>query len=503
MKKRYLSAAVLLLVITMLASCAPREANRAPGEITSDEVLSAYLEFSPLPRSGAQYPAAIHAYITEHMKTLGIKTKADKYGNLMAFIPATERYKEEKPLIVLCNTYGKIEVAPDMVFDATNGGAAPVLSDDKKTVSADGTSMAAESALGIADALVAADRIIANEKNGTEHRAIRLLFTSDGAKGNSGITSVATDWLDGALLVSLDGAGTSRAGLSSEYVSVLESDTALTPAKTTVKYAYVIAVSDYFGGAFGTDKDFPNPLDALIEILAAVNNSGIHYNLCSIRGGDDALTAPKEATAILAMDDYEQKRFLQVFSDASKSLDNGTGSISITQTVVPEYSIADSDTSRVVTQLFSLSSSDFTAENENLSGVFIGSVDLSEGRFVCKAAVIGSDLETVDKVSGECDSIPLLSGIPIKRLQTLAGFSTPEDNDAVASFLKGYAAAAGAKIKTTSLGVSPLGIIPGKSPELPIVSIGVSVNQQGTPYEQVNFDDISAPANAIYDYVCA
>jgi hypothetical protein len=286
-------------------------------------------------------------------------------------------------------------------------------------------------------------------------------------------------------------------------VSVLESDATLTPAKTAAKYAYVIAVSGYFGGAFGTDKDFPNPLDALIEILAAVNNSGIHYNLCGIKGGDSALTAPKEATAILAMDDYEQKRFLQVFEDAVKSLDSSAGEISITQTVVPEYSIADSDTSRVVTQLFSLSSSDFTADNENLSGVFIGSVDLSPGRFVCKAAVIGSDIETVNKVAGECDSIPLLSGIPITRPMALAGFSTPEDNDAVASFLKGYAAVTGTKIKTTSLGVSPLGIIPGKSPELPIVSIGVSVNQKDTPYEQVNFDDISAPANAIYDYACA
>jgi hypothetical protein len=375
---------------------------------------------------------------------------------------------------------------------------------DKKTISSEGTSMAARSGIGLADALVTADYIMQAEQNGREHKAVRFIFLAAGADDVYGMRNIDAKLLAGSLLISLDSAGTGKAALRSKYAAILQSNLPLTPAKTATKYAYVISVSGYPGDKFGTTADAPNPMSAIIKILADVNSSGVIYDLCSIDGGTDALTSPTEATAVIAVNDYEQNRALQIFESSSKAIGDKYGTIDITQTVVPEYSVTSEDSSKIATQLFSITGGDFTEDNKGIMGVFVGRVLLTPNRFICDVSIIGSDAETVEKVAKECAEIEVLSEIPLKRISTFPYFSTPKDDAAVIDFLDKYKAVTGSSIGTkASLGISHLGFMTSKVPGLPIISIGVSVENEGTPDEQVLLGDIAEPANALLDYACA
>lgn len=203
------------------------------------------------------------------------------------------------------------------------------------------------------------------------------------------------------------------------HTAVLKSDLSLTPAQSESKYAYVVSASGYPGGNFDvgeTEEKLPNPIDAVIRVLADVTNSGIKYDLCAIEAGADALTAPTEAMAIIAVNDYEQRKALQVFESSAKEFSDMDVSVAITQTVVPGYAVSADDASKVVTQLSSLTGNDFTQDNEGLSGVFTGRVSLKPDHFVCDVSIIGSDAQAVDRVSGECIGIEALSGIPLQRV---------------------------------------------------------------------------------------
>jgi hypothetical protein len=198
--------------------------------------------------------------------------------------------------------------------------------------------------------------------------------------------------------------------------AVLRSNAQLTAAKSEAKYAYVISASGCPGGDFSEDAALPNPIDPVVRVLAAITNSGIRYDLCTIEAGTDALTAPTEAAAIIAVNEYERYKALQVFGDAAKEFEGTDVSVAITQTVVPEYAVSAVDAGKVVTQLSSLSGSDFAQDNEGLADVVTGRVSLNPNRFICDISVIGSDEQAVEKISGECGDIEALSGIPLKRI---------------------------------------------------------------------------------------
>jgi hypothetical protein len=466
-----LFAASVLFVMT---ACEPSIADEDPHDITPDEVYSEFSDIMSMPRTGDLYPNKINDYITRYMEDLGFTTETDTRGNLIAYIAATKGYKSEKPLIIECSTAG-----------------------------VENTVAAVQSGMGIAEALTIADHIIIAKKDGREHRAVRFLFIASDKEGASELNYVGANRLDGSLLVSLDGAGTESAALSSKYAALLENNIVLKPLKTKTKYAYVISASGYEGGDFGADAETPNPLDAIIGILSAVNSSGTLYDLCSIEGGASALSAPTEATAVIAVNDYEQKRVLQVFEDAVNTLAEKNSSIEITQTIVPKYTIAPDDASKIMTQLFSLEGSDFTEQYETLSGVFIGRVSLSPKQFICDASVMGTDAETVEKVADECGRIEFLSEIPTERIATLPAFITDKDNGSVKEFLEIYGSATGSDIDINSiLGISPLGFVADKAPDIPIISIGATVKDADTLEESVRQKDIAGPANALLNYIC-
>jgi hypothetical protein len=461
-------------VLFTLAACDFSAVNENPHEITSDEVYSEFLDVMPTPRSGDLYPNNINNYIAKRMKRLGFTTEIDARGNLTAYIPATKDYKSEKPVIVQCSTAG-----------------------------AEATVAAVRSSVGIAEALATANHIIATQKKGHPHRAVRFLFTASDADGVSQLRYVDKRWIDGSILVSLDGAGTKRAALSSKCAALLENNITPKYVKTKTKYAYVISASGYAGGDFGAESGVSNPLDAIIGILAAVNSSGTLFDLCSIEGGTNASSAPTEATAVIAVNDYEQKRVVQVFKDAAKAIGEKDGSIEITQTIVPKYAIAPDDASRIMTQLFSIEDSDFTKQYATLSGVFIGRVSLSHKRFTCDISVIGTDADVVKKVAAECDEIEFLSEIPTKSAAALPAFTTDKNNAAIKEFLNDYKYATESAIDTNPiLGVSPLGFVADNMPDIPIISIGVTVKNAEPLEGSVRKKSIAGPANALLEYMC-
>ncbi|MEE9440588.1 MAG: M20/M25/M40 family metallo-hydrolase, partial [Candidatus Thermoplasmatota archaeon] len=144
----------------------------------------------------SKHEEKIREYVENFAKQHDLKYKTDKIGNIVILKPATSGM-EKKPVVILQGHMDMVcEKNSDVDFDFAND---PIkLKRDGDILTADGTTLGADNAIGLAATLAIL------EDTTLKHGPLEGLFTVDEETGLTGAFAMKSDMLTGKILFNLD-----------------------------------------------------------------------------------------------------------------------------------------------------------------------------------------------------------------------------------------------------------------------------------------------------------
>ncbi len=280
---------------------------------------------------GSYNEKAISDYLVEYAKKQGFEYVQDELYNVLMFIPASEGYEKEEPVIIQGHMDMVCEKRPDVSLDMEKEPIRLVVDGDY--VRADGTTLGGDDGIAVAYMLaIAEDRTIA-------HPPLEYIITVSEEVGMDGAAGVDLSMLKGSCMLNIDSEEegiflTSCAGGVSAHVNIPV--IWAVPRKEPV---YVIKVSGLMGGHSGVeiDKERANSNKIIARVLAALKDK-VKYQLYTLEGGakDNAIAAYAEAKIGFCAD--EEKKVCEIIEE-------------LHNTFKTEYAVSDPDI-RVMLELF-------------------------------------------------------------------------------------------------------------------------------------------------------
>jgi hypothetical protein len=498
-KSIVISVTIIMICMTLFSACEPEKqpAQSIPQHAASD-IYARMQSIASIPRSGESYPKEINEYISEQLDGISVDYKVDKSGNVFASIPGSKG-NEDKPHIVLeASTYAEIDVEPGTKYEKEPVSATLSYKSSSDIISAADTSFGAGSAFGIASLLCALKSLAAYDD--IAHYPVDAIFM---------VNPDNPKYYENALaLVKVDSGNSEVLYTASEGAMFLSSTKKITPIETTNKNAFVLAVTNYPGEAHGADVDpLQNPIATLIDILTSAKSAGIAFELCSIEADPEiGNKAPQDAIAMVALGDYELNKFRQLFNSKAEAYmsayaDDEAEAVMI-ETKVPEWSVSPEDTEAILTHIYGLMTSNETGSMKDLSGIFCSGMRLSPVEFNISMSLMAANPEALSTAEAELQGITILSGIDINRGDTIPAYDTDAKNDQVKALLKICKKEYSSKISIgSSSRVSELGYIHEMDSELPLMTLAMDVDMEGTADENMIYSILPNPINALIKYI--
>ncbi len=239
---------------------------------------------------GSYNEKAISNYLVEYAKKQELEYIQDELYNVIMFVPASEGYEQEEPIIIQGHMDMVCEKRPDVSLDMEKEPISLVVDGDY--VRADGTTLGGDDGIAIAYMLaIAEDRTI-------PHPALEYIITVSEEVGMDGAAGIDLSMLKGNRMLNIDSEEegiflTSCAGGVSAHVNVPV--IWAVPRKEPV---YVLKVSGLMGGHSGVeiDKERANSNKVIARVLVALKEK-VDYQLYTLEGGakDNAIAAYAEA----------------------------------------------------------------------------------------------------------------------------------------------------------------------------------------------------------------
>ena len=292
-------------------------------------------QISKIPRC-SRNEELMRAYIEKEASKLKFEHKIDQIGNIVVRVPPQTNTENEPLRIVLQSHMDMVcekneEIDHDFSKDPLRLKIIDI--DNEKWLTAEGTTLGADNAVGMAYQLAVMRKIYNGELNlGKIH--LDLLFTVDEERGLSGASKIDQNLIKGKYLINLDseednqftigcaGGRVFKVEIKDERVSIEKMKDQITPLK--------LDVMGLMGGHSGTDinKRRGNANKILAEIMWKLNKEFIIY-LCSINGGNLTNAIPREAHAIFYVKKEESKIIkekIELYKPYIKSLFEGIDS---------------------------------------------------------------------------------------------------------------------------------------------------------------------------------
>ncbi|KAA0010614.1 MAG: aminoacyl-histidine dipeptidase [Thermoplasmata archaeon] len=260
----------------------------------------------------SKHEEKIREYIVNFAKENGFDYQVDKAGNVVVRKPASAGM-ENKPTVVL-------QAHMDMVCEKNKDVEHDFSKDPIKVkiegewVTADGTTLGADDGIGVATALA-----ILTDEN-IKHPPIEALFTVDEETGLTGAFALERDFLKGRILINLDSEefGVIYVGCAGGGDSTIKLPVKKTDIPSGMKI-FSVFVKGLKGGHSGCDihEQRGNAIKILARILWKVKKD-MDMRVVSITGGDKHNAIPREAEAIVAVED--EKRFREIVENEAKDI---------------------------------------------------------------------------------------------------------------------------------------------------------------------------------------
>ncbi len=309
-----------------------------------------FAAFTKIARPSGQEEAA-RAYVEEWARSKGYELEKDATGNLCVHVPGSPG-KEDAPVVVLQGHLDMVcERDSDSPYDAQQGRLKVVR--DGEWIRAEGTTLGADNAIGVAAGMAAAD------DSSLVHGPLDLLMTIDEETGMSGAIGLDAGMVRGRVMLNLDSEedGTLYVGCAGGC----DTKMALTFVREVAPEGSVfvrLALAGLRGGHSGLDinNNRLNSIRALARILQHASEK-VSLRLHAIEGGSMRNAIPREASAVLALAEGDRNALEAAAEDMRAllatqyaGLDDGL-SVSIEPVSAPGKVFSAVDSARVLSLL--------------------------------------------------------------------------------------------------------------------------------------------------------
>jgi dipeptidase D len=283
-------------------------------ELEPTHLWTRFYEITQVPR-----PSKKEEKIREHLRNLlnelNIDFKEDQTGNIVAYVPAKSGY-ENSPTVILQGHVDMVcEKNKDKIHDFENDPITAIKKDG--WVIADGTTLGSDNGIGVAAGLA----VITDPD--VVHVPLEILLTVDEETGLTGATSLAPGFIKGKYLLNMDSEedGAFYVGCAGGIDTIAAFDIPTEDIDSSTS-AYELLVTGLKGGHSGLDILIGR--GNAIKILGRALNllDEIDYRAAFIDGGSLRNAIPREADAILFMNDDNFKKASQIITKFQTDIKN-------------------------------------------------------------------------------------------------------------------------------------------------------------------------------------
>ncbi len=384
-------------------------------------VFDFFEKISDIPR-GSGNEKAISDYLLKFGKELGLETIQDEALNIIIKKPASKGY-ENAPTVI-------IQGHMDMVCEKNNGTDHDFEKDPLKLRIVDDYIYATDTTLGADNGIAVAYGMALLADNNIPHPALEILMTTDEETGMSGAMAICKDNLDGKLLINLDNEEEGELLVSCAGGVRTNSAVKIEWKDKTNKNDVAINISGLKGGHSGMDiiKERGNSNKILGRILKALSEE-VEFNIVKINGGSKNNAIPREAEAIISVDDSNVNKVTAIVNDLTAVFTNELKSqdpelkISVNKSTVNETKEFNKATTEKVINLLYLYPNGVNTRSTEIDGLVESSTNLG---------VLSTGEDYVEFDSAVRSSVPSLKKEIELRIKTIteilgAEFSSKSD----------------------------------------------------------------------------
>lgn len=283
--------------------------------ITDKRIFYHFKEINKIPR-GSGNEKQISDYLINFGKDLGLECIQDEALNVIIKKPASKGY-ENAPTVI-------IQGHMDMVCEKNNDKIHDFLKDPIDFIIKDDYIYADETTLGGDDGIALAYAMAILEDNSLEHPALEVLITTDEESGMSGAKAIQPQHLTGKIVLNLDSEEEGKLWVSCAGGIRTKSTLPIEWIKKKENTKeYILEVKGLYGGHSGAEIHLGrgNANKIMGRLLRGISNE-IAFNLVSLNGGAKDNAIPREATAVISIDETKEKELIEVKTEIFDSLIN-------------------------------------------------------------------------------------------------------------------------------------------------------------------------------------
>ena len=273
--------------------------------ITEKRIFYHFNEISKIPR-GSGNERQISDYLINFGRGLGLECIQDNALNVIIKKTATKGY-EKAPVVIIQGHMDMVcEKNGDKIHDFMKDPIKLIVKGDY--IYADGTTLGGDDGIAVAYAMALL------EDNTIEHPALEILITTDEETGMTGAMAVQPHYLNGKIVLNLDSEEEGKLWVS--CAGGIRTQSTL-PIEWINKKAntkeYTLQIKGLKGGHSGADihlgKGNSNKL--MGRLLMEIKNE-VDFNLVSLNGGSKDNAIPREAEAVISINESKEKELIQI-----------------------------------------------------------------------------------------------------------------------------------------------------------------------------------------------
>lgn len=261
-----------------------------------------FYEISKIPHCSG-HEGQIRHFIQKEAEKGGYQTKIDKINNIVIKIPSNSSEKDEVAITLQSHMDMVCEKNDEIIHDFSKDPLDLEIIDinNEKWITANGTTLGADNAVGMAYQLAIMKKIYKKELD-LGPISLNLLFTVDEERGLTGASQIDKSLISGSYMINLDSEGDNKFTIGAAGGRVFEVKLLLekvVPDRDDL-IPVTLSITGLTGGHSGVDidKGRANALNLLSQILWKLNNS-YRLHLISLDGGNLDNAIPREAEALL------------------------------------------------------------------------------------------------------------------------------------------------------------------------------------------------------------
>lgn len=344
-------------------------------KLTEQNVFKYFSEISKIPR-GSGNEKAISDYLLNFGKSLGLESIQDDANNIIIKKPATKGYENAPTVIIQGHMDMVCEKNKDKVHDFTKDPIELVVKDDY--IYANGTTLGADDGIAVAYAMAILD------SNNIAHPALEVLITTDEEAGMSGAMALSPEHISGKIVLNLDNEEEGKllvscaGGIRTKSLIKIQLEDKKEAAK-----GFSIEVKGLKGGHSGMEIHLGkgNSNKIIGRILKNISNE-LSFNLVSIEGGSKNNAIPREASAVISINENDEDKLLEIVSNLTKDLKNEFATkdpgllINISETTLKNNKVLSNEITQNVVNLLYMYPNGVNTESADIKGLIESSTNL-------------------------------------------------------------------------------------------------------------------------------